>query len=93
MTDMIQVNHEDMAQYAVIKSNASQIDQLLDNIRRGLQKLHWDGEDRIAYDAAQKKWDDAVQDMNNVLMQIGNLLGQVGQNYITTAQDTTKLWS
>jgi 6 kDa early secretory antigenic target len=80
------------AQHQVMRKASQEIDQLLDALRAGLTKLNWVGQDRAAYDVAQKNWDDAVLDMNNVLNQIAMAVGVARDNYMTTENSNRQLW-
>ncbi|MEV6525454.1 WXG100 family type VII secretion target [Longispora sp. NPDC051575] len=90
----IQVSYE-VLEHATgeIKKLSGQIDEKLDTLRQGLQRLQWDGNDREAYNQHQKKWDDAVKDLNSVLAQIGAAVGMAKQNYMDTEMQNSKLWN
>ncbi|MGY0236405.1 WXG100 family type VII secretion target [Longispora urticae] len=76
-----------------IKKLSGQIDEKLDTLRQGLQRIQWDGNDREAYNQHQKKWDDSVKDLNAVLAQIGAAVGMAKQNYMDTEMQNSKLWN
>jgi len=71
---------------------AASIDEQLDTLRAGLQQLEWDGHDREAYQAHQKAWDNAVQDMNRLLNQIGGAVGVARENYLSTEMGNARAW-
>ncbi|MDT5043921.1 MAG: hypothetical protein QOE51_4906 [Actinoplanes sp.] len=85
--------------YAVLEQAHSQmqaiskaLDTKLDTLRSGLQKMEWDGQDRVAYQQHQAKWDQAVRDLNQVLNEIANAVGVARENYMTTEMSNSKLW-
>jgi 6 kDa early secretory antigenic target len=85
--------------YAVLENAHSQmqsiskaLDTKLDTLRAGLQKMEWDGQDRVAYQQHQAKWDQAVRDLNAVLNEIANAVGVARENYMTTEMSNSKLW-
>jgi WXG100 family type VII secretion target len=81
------------SQHDIMRRAAREIDITLDTIRDALQRLHWQGADRAAYNEAQKKWDDSVVDMNNVLNEIAMAVGYARENYATTEMSNSQLWS
>ena len=91
---MLRVPYEVMdSQHEIMRRAAREIDVTLDTIRDALQRLHWQGADRTAYNEAQKKWDDSVTDMNNVLNEIAMAVGYARENYATTEMSNSQLWS
>ena len=90
---MLKVPYEVMdQQHETMRRAAREIDTLLDTIRDGLQRLHWQGADRAAYDEAQRKWDLAVTDMNNVLNEIAMAVGFARENYANVEMQNSQLW-
>jgi WXG100 family type VII secretion target len=90
---MLKVPYEVMeSQHQVMRNASLEIDTLLDTLRQGLTRLHWVGEDRTAYNAAQKNWDDAVTDMNNVLNEIAMAVGFARENYANVEMQNSHLW-
>ncbi|KXK58744.1 WXG100 family type VII secretion target [Micromonospora fluostatini] len=86
--------------YAVLESSNQQmqaisrtIDEKLDTLRSMLTKLHWEGEDRAAYQQHQAQWDTAVRDINRILNDIGGAVGLAKENYVTTEMSNSKVWS
>jgi early secretory antigenic target protein ESAT-6 len=87
------------ADYARMESNrqqmqtiSAQIDEKLDTLRSRLQQMQWQGGDQQAYEAHQRKWDEAVRDINRLLNDIGQGVGVARQNYMDTEASNTKLW-
>jgi 6 kDa early secretory antigenic target len=86
--------------YAVLESSHTQmqsiaknIDEKLDTLRQGLQRMVWDGTDQQSYQAHQKQWDNAIRDINQILNDIGVAVGMAKENYLTTEMSNSKLWS
>jgi WXG100 family type VII secretion target len=91
---MLKVPYEVLdSQHEIMRRAAREIDITLDTIRDALQRLHWQGTDRAAYNEAQKKWDDSVVDMNNVLNEIAMAVGFARENYATTEMSNSQLWT
>ena len=91
---MLRVPYEVLdQQHLIMRGAARELDTLLDTIRDGLQRLHWQGTDRVAYDEAQRRWDNAVGDMNNVLNEIAMAVGFARENYANVEMQNSKLWS
>jgi 6 kDa early secretory antigenic target len=91
---MLRVPYQIMEQqHETMRRAAREIDVTLDTIRDALQRLHWQGADRAAYNDAQKRWDDSVVDMNNVLNEIAMAVGYARENYATTEMSNSQLWS
>jgi 6 kDa early secretory antigenic target len=85
--------------YAVLENAHTQmqsisrtLDEKLDTLKAGLQKIVWEGADQAAYAAHQAQWDAAVRDINKVLNEIGTAVGVARENYITTETSNSKLW-
>ncbi|GAB7050236.1 WXG100 family type VII secretion target [Catenuloplanes indicus] len=85
--------------YAVLESSTQQInsisksiDEKLDTLRQMLQKLQWDGEDRVAYEQHQASWDAAIKDINQILNEIGGAVGVAKDNYVSTEMSNARIW-
>jgi WXG100 family type VII secretion target len=85
--------------YAVLENAHTQmqsisktLDSKLDTLRSGLQKMEWEGQDQVAYQQHQAKWDQAVRDLNAVLNEIANAVGVARENYMSTEMSNSKLW-
>ena len=76
-----------------MRTIAQAMDQKLDTLRAGLQKIEWSGTDEQTYRQHQAKWDKAVTDLNAVLNQIGAAVGIASENYLDTEMNNSKLWS
>ena len=86
--------------YAVLWSSHTQmqtiaknIDEKLDTLRQGLQRMVWDGNDQQSYQLHQQQWDNAIRDINQILNDIGIAVGMAKENYLTTEMSNSKLWS
>ncbi|MEV6344873.1 WXG100 family type VII secretion target [Actinoplanes sp. NPDC051851] len=69
------------------------IDEKLDTLRSGLQRIVWEGSDQAAYQQHQAAWDAAVKDINSILNEIGNAVGIARENYVNTEMSNSNLWS
>jgi len=85
--------------YAVLESSHTQmqtiaknIDEKLDTLRQGLQRMVWDGNDQQSYQLHQQQWDNAIRDINQILNDIGIAVGMAKENYLTTEMSNSKLW-
>ncbi|MET7396794.1 WXG100 family type VII secretion target [Dactylosporangium sp. NPDC005572] len=88
-----EANYEKMDQASgQIQAISKTIDTELDTLRRKLQSMTWDGQDRDAYNQHQAAWDSAVADMNALLNEIGAGVGIARQNYITTEMNNARVW-
>ncbi|MFH8534000.1 WXG100 family type VII secretion target [Streptomyces tendae] len=52
----------------------------------------WIGEDKAVYEDVQKKWDNAVANIQNLLSQHAVLLGDIATNYKQTEQNGSQRW-
>lgn len=78
--------------HSQMKTIAHGMDEKLDTLRSGLEKMEWTGQDQEAYHEHQRKWDQAVTDLNNVLNQIGAAVGMASENYVNTEMQNSNLW-
>ena len=76
-----------------MRAIARTLDQKLDTLKAGLQKMQWEGSDQQAYQAYQAQWDAAVRDINTILNEIGGAVGIARENYVSTETSNAKLWS
>lgn len=53
----------------------------------------WTGEAQSAYYAAKAKWDAAAADMATVVNSLSNVVSTAGENYVTTEQRNTQMWT
>ena len=91
--DRIVVNHAALEHaHAQMQAISRTLDEKLDTLRAGLQKLDWTGNDRDAYQSYQHSWDLAVQDINKLLNDIGVAVGIARENYMNTEMNNAKAW-
>jgi early secretory antigenic target protein ESAT-6 len=79
--------------HANMQSISKTIDSKLDTLRQMLDKMHWEGQDKAAYEGHQAQWDAAVRDINQILNEIGGAVGVARENYVTTEMSNSKLWN
>jgi 6 kDa early secretory antigenic target len=75
-----------------MRAIARTLDEKLDTLKAGLQKMQWEGSDQAAYHGYQAQWDAAVRDINQILNEIGNAVGIARENYVSTETSNAKLW-
>lgn len=78
-----------------VSNTVARIDSQLNDLRQYLAPLiaSWDGGASTDYQVLQKRWDGAAGDLNAVLGQIGQLLGQVHDSYRSTESANANCWS
>jgi len=77
---------------AVIKSSSKTIEDKLSELDSQLKKIEWEGGDREAYLAHKAKWDQAIADMNQILLQISGAVATARQGYGDTEQSGVNAW-
>jgi 6 kDa early secretory antigenic target len=85
--------------YAALESAHSQIrtisagiDDRLSSLESRLARLHWEGDDRAAYEAHRAQWKSAMQGINHVLQEIGNAVGVARESYLNTERANASAW-
>jgi 6 kDa early secretory antigenic target len=85
--------------YAALESAHTQmqaisrhIDEKLETLRSGLQRIEWQGQDAQAYQQQQAAWDSAVRDINAILNEIGTAVGIAKENYMQTELANKNAW-
>jgi 6 kDa early secretory antigenic target len=87
--------------FETIANASQQVNQTYNNINTKLNDLHqmltpivsdWTGTASEAYQAKQKQWDEAQQDMNVVLQQIGAVLEAAHDAYSKTESQNARSW-
>jgi early secretory antigenic target protein ESAT-6 len=78
--------------HSQLQTIARTLDEKLDTLRSGLQRIEWDGQDQAAYQSYQQSWDAAVRDLNQILNEIGNAVGVAKENYLNTEMSNAKAW-
>jgi 6 kDa early secretory antigenic target len=74
---------------------ASRINSQLEDLKRYLAPLTngWTGQAAQEYHAKQRQWDTAAADLNVVLGQIGQALGQAHEGYTTAEATNLRRWA
>jgi len=80
------------AAHTQVQTISKNIEEKLDTLRQGLQRMVWDGNDKVAYQEHQAAWDRSIQDINQILNEIGTAVGIARENYLTTEMSNSKLW-
>jgi WXG100 family type VII secretion target len=77
-----------------VSSTVSRIDSQLNDLRQFLAPLvaSWEGGASADYQVLQKRWDGAAGDLNGVLANISQLLGQAHDGYRSTEMANTAVW-
>ena len=78
-----------------VANTVGRIDQQLADLRKFIAPLvaSWEGGASTDYQALQKRWDSAAGDMNAVLAQISQLLGQAHEGYRSTESANAGAWT
>lgn len=93
MSSPITVDYAAMEEAAsVIRGSSKTIEDKLSELESQLKKIEWEGGDREAYLAHKAKWDQAVADMNAILLQIGGAVASARQAYGDTEQSGVNAW-
>jgi len=93
MGQPITVDYAAMEEAAsVIKSSSKTIEDKLSELDSQLKKIEWEGGDREAYLAHKAKWDQAIVDMNQILLQISGAVATARQGYGDTEQSGVSAW-
>lgn len=79
---------------ADIKTSAGRINSTLADIKRMIEPMvsTWEGEAAIAYQAAQKKWDDSANELNIVLDTISRTVDDGNQRMSDTNRQAANSW-
>ncbi|MFD9734008.1 WXG100 family type VII secretion target [Umezawaea sp. NPDC059074] len=77
-----------------ISSQASTLESTLEDLKGRIAPVvaQWDGSGGAAYAAAQKKWDDAALDLQQVLAQIATAVRAAGEAFQQGEQQNTARW-
>jgi WXG100 family type VII secretion target len=80
---------------ADVAGTASRMTTRLEDLKRTLAPLvaTWDGQAAEDYRTAQRKWDTAATDLNNVLNQIGRALGAAHDGYRQVETANAARWT
>jgi 6 kDa early secretory antigenic target len=83
-----------MQAQADVANTVSRVESQLGDLRQFLAPLvaSWDGGASSDYQTLQKRWDTTANDLNAVLAQIGQLLGQAHDGYRQTESANAGVW-
>ena len=83
-----------MQAQADVANTVSRIEQQLGDLRQYLAPLiaSWDGGASGDYQVLQRRWDTTAADLNGVLSQISQLLGQAHDGYRATESANAAAW-
>ncbi|MBC6795129.1 WXG100 family type VII secretion target [Corynebacterium macclintockiae] len=93
---MIQYNFAQISNAADdINRGNSTINGLLGDLKRDLQPMvnEWEGAASDSYQAAQKKWDDSAQEINDVLGQISRTVRQANDRMNEINTNAANSWA
>lgn len=82
--DGIGVNHAALDQAAAdLKKGVDDIDNRLNHLEQELAPLRndWSGQAQVSYQQAKTKWDQAINDMKQLLADTSITVGQSNQDY------------
>ena len=73
---------------ADIKSGANKLQQCLDDLEQTLNRLrsNWEGKTQEAYDSAQRRWNEGLEGLKDVLTRTSNAVDSARSNYQSTDQ-------
>ncbi|MEL6893320.1 MAG: WXG100 family type VII secretion target [Actinomycetota bacterium] len=79
---------------ADVSNTVGRMNGQLDELRAFLAPLisTWEGGASSDYQVLQRRWDTAAADLNTVLMQISQLLGNANQGYQATEMANAAAW-
>ncbi|CAL9613470.1 hypothetical protein SUDANB58_05688 [Streptomyces sp. enrichment culture] len=89
----VDYNHAEGAADDMV-SQSKAIMSILANLEMELTELRnsWIGDDRDVYSEVQAKWDNAVENIKNLLANHSGLLTEISSNYRHTEQNLSQRW-
>jgi WXG100 family type VII secretion target len=77
-----------------VTTTVASIDQQMSDLQSYLAPIvsTWKGQAFDQYQALQQQWNQALNDLNSVLAQIGSALGEAYSNYTATEQANANVW-
>ncbi|GAA4792666.1 WXG100 family type VII secretion target [Streptomyces ziwulingensis] len=89
----VDYNHAEGAAEDMISQSQS-IMSIISNLEMELAELRnsWIGDDRDVYSDVQAKWDQAVQNIKDLLANHSSLLTDISSNYRYTEQNLSQRW-
>jgi len=78
-----------------IRAGASGIRSELDELERKVNTLRgqWNGEAQASYDDAQRKWDKAISELQELLERISSKTSEISQGYVDTDTQAARRFS
>lgn len=90
---MIKVDYASLeAANTQIRAISGGLEERLRDLRARLERMHWEGEDKIAYEQHRAQWEAAMQGINRVLFEVGNAVGVARENYMATERANASAW-
>ncbi|MEV0650246.1 WXG100 family type VII secretion target [Phytomonospora sp. NPDC050363] len=90
----IKVDYAALEQGAAdMKSIAQEIENTVNDLKGKLAAVTWDGTDRDAYQAQQDEMSQSINQIQELLTQIGGAVNQANENYQATEQGNAKNWA
>jgi ESAT-6 family protein len=92
---VISVNHGQMDSAAgQVRATWGKLESQFEQLQGLVNRLSgaWRGDDQVAYQAAQKKWDSAAKDLNQGLSDIGKGVVTANDNFRQATQANVKMW-
>ena len=94
MSSPIRADYPHMeAAVAAMREISTVVDGKLDELRRHLQQVQWVGSAEAAYRQHQANWDNAINELNNLLNMIAMKVGEARQNYLDTGHTVARSWN
>ena len=80
---------------AQIRTGSNAIRGELDQLEQKIAKLRasWSGESQASYDEAQRRWNQSLSEMQQLLTQIANKTDEISQGYVNTDAQSAKRFS
>jgi early secretory antigenic target protein ESAT-6 len=91
-----------LANFGALQQGQSDFQQTYNNVVTEVQTLEsqlqtnlsqWVGSAQQAYHEAQSQWNAAMANMQQVLQQLGTVIGTANDNYQTAEQTNANLWA
>lgn len=91
---MIKVDYAALEQGAgAMKTIAGEIEGIIQDLKGKLAKVEWTGSDQAAYQEQQEAMQKSIDDIQQLLAQIGGAVQQAKDNYQMTEQSNAGNWA
>jgi WXG100 family type VII secretion target len=77
---------------AAMKQISQAVDGKLDVLRKELTEVKWVGGSQESWMRHQANWDQAVNELNDLLQRIAVQVGKAKDNYLTTENEVSRDW-